>query len=457
MDLVTWSGAALAGVPKTILSAPKLRRTSECTAARGSSIAQARRNPASLSIALDRANGQPGIPQRGFRLGNCYFAEMKDGGRQHRAGMAFFHAIHQILDIADAARRDHRNFHRVGHGTGEFQVIARLHAIAVHGGQQDLARAETHQLARMFHRIDAGGFAAAMGENLVVTLFALLGVDGGDNTLAAEFLRRHFDKFRTADGGGIDRDLVGPRQQQGANVFQRAHPAAHRQRHETDFRCAMDHLQQSAAIFMRGGDVEKTKLVGSGLVINDGLLHRIAGIAQTFEIHALDHAAVLDVQAGDHSHLLHWILPFAMAAIFIRARPVTASAGAPVVRVRTSASSSMSSASPSLSLFQRWAWFLNAVAREKCTGGRSRFITMSMASPRAAHSRACNNFWKWPKALRSSWAGWVSDAHSRSSSRSSLARSPLPAASQALSLRASASSPITARTSSRATCFLPCI
>ncbi len=50
---------------------------------------------------------------------------------------------------------------------------------------------------------------------------------------------------------------------------------------------------------MAGGDVEKGQLVGAGVVVERGLLNRIAGVAQVDEIDAFDDAAVLDVEAGD--------------------------------------------------------------------------------------------------------------------------------------------------------------
>ena len=74
--------------------------------------------------------------------------------------------------------------------------------------------------------------------------------------------------------------LSAPGQQQGADVFQGAHAAAHGQRHETDFGGAPHHIQQGAAIFMAGGDVQEAKFVGARRVIDDRLLDRIAGIAQ---------------------------------------------------------------------------------------------------------------------------------------------------------------------------------
>ena len=71
----------------------------------------------------------------------------------------------------------------------------------------------------------------------------------------------------------------------------------------------MHHIQQGAAIFVRGGDVQEAEFVGARLVIDNRLLHRIAGIAQAFEIDALDDPAVFHVQAGDDTHLEHYSIP----------------------------------------------------------------------------------------------------------------------------------------------------
>jgi len=64
-------------------------------------------------------------------------------------------------------------------------------------------------------------------------------------------------------------------------------PPADSQRHEAGFRRAPDHVQHGAAIFVGGGDVEKTKLVGAGGVVGNRGLDGIAGVAQVDEIDAL--------------------------------------------------------------------------------------------------------------------------------------------------------------------------
>ena len=108
-----------------------------------------------------------------------------------------------------------------------------------------------------------------------------------------------------ASGGGVDRDLVGPRQQQAADILEAAHPAADGERHEAALRRAGHHIQHDVAVLRAGADIEEAELIGPGLVIDRRLLHGIAGIAQIDEIDALDDAARRDIEAGDDANLQH--------------------------------------------------------------------------------------------------------------------------------------------------------
>jgi hypothetical protein len=58
-------------------------------------------------------------------------------------------------------------------------------------------------------------------------------------------------------------------------------------------------MQGGVAAVDAGGDVEKSDLVGALLVVAAGDFHRVAGVADVLEFHALDHPAVVHVQAGD--------------------------------------------------------------------------------------------------------------------------------------------------------------
>jgi hypothetical protein len=61
-------------------------------------------------------------------------------------------------------------------------------------------------------------------------------------------------------------------------------------------------------VVARRGDVEEADLVGALAIVGGRHLHRVAGVAQLLEAHALLHAAGVHVEAGDDpagEHLLH--------------------------------------------------------------------------------------------------------------------------------------------------------
>ena len=199
--------------------------------------------------------------------------------------------------------------HGIGDRAGERDVEALLGAVAVHRGEQDLAGAERHDLARVVDRVEAGRVAAAMGEDLPAVRLArlrhLLGVDRHHDALVAEFLRRLLHEGAPVHRRGVDRDLVGAALQQLADVLHGAHAAADGQRHEAGFRGARHHVEDGVAVLVARRDVEEGQLVGARRVIGDRGLHRIAGVAQVDEVDALDDAAVLHVEAGNDADLEH--------------------------------------------------------------------------------------------------------------------------------------------------------
>jgi hypothetical protein len=78
------------------------------------------------------------------------------------------------------------------------------------------------------------------------------------------------------------------------------------------------------AVLVAGGDVEEAEFVGPGGVVDAGLLHRIAGIAQVDEVDALDHPPVLHVEAGDDAGFQHVTAPrrcTRVSALFASTRP----------------------------------------------------------------------------------------------------------------------------------------
>ena len=170
----------------------------------------------------------------------------------------------------------------------EREVEARLGAVAVHRGEQDLAGAVVGHAPRPVDRVEPGALAAAMGEDLPFAGRGLAGVDRHHDALVAVLLGRLAHELGPRHGGGVDRDLVGAGQQQAADVLDRAHAAAHGERHEALLGGAADDVEDRVAVLVAGGDVEEGELVGAGGVVDPGLLDRIAGIAQVDELHALD-------------------------------------------------------------------------------------------------------------------------------------------------------------------------
>jgi hypothetical protein len=71
-----------------------------------------------------------------------------------------------VLGVPGATRGDHRHRDGAGDGFQKFEVVTDLGAVAVHGGQQDLARAALDALDRIVDDVEARGVAAAIGEDL---------------------------------------------------------------------------------------------------------------------------------------------------------------------------------------------------------------------------------------------------------------------------------------------------
>ncbi|MOA02258.1 hypothetical protein D3C78_1217020 [compost metagenome] len=208
-----------------------------------------------------------------------------------------------MLQVADAAGGDHRHAHRLADGAGHAEVVAALHAVLVHAGQEDFTGAQAFHLLRPLHRIQPGGLAAAVGEDFPARGFAgtghLLRVDGDDDALRTEARSGLANELRIEHRGGVDRHLVRTGIEQIADVLHRAHAAADGQRDEHLAGHALDGMQRGVAAIDAGGDVEEGDLVGALLIVAAGDFHRVAGVADVLELDALHHAAVVHVEAGD--------------------------------------------------------------------------------------------------------------------------------------------------------------
>src|SRR5216683_7443623 len=142
---------------------------------------------------------QAGAGHMVFSLTNGKLPEMEDRGCQHRSRMSLADAIHQVVQIADAAGGDDRHRNTVRDLPRERQVKTLPRAVAVHRSQKDLARAERDHFLGIFDGVDPRGIAAAMGEDFPAIRAAAalhaLGVDRHHDALLTELYRRLLDEF----------------------------------------------------------------------------------------------------------------------------------------------------------------------------------------------------------------------------------------------------------------------
>ena len=118
-----------------------------------------------------------------------------------------------------AAGSDHRNTHPPGNLSGQVQIVALFHAVAVHAGQQNLSRAQLLGTLDPPNGINARGLTPSHGSDFETRLGMALPllttrVNGQYEHLIAETFRYTADQCRIVDGSSIDAYLVGSATQQ---------------------------------------------------------------------------------------------------------------------------------------------------------------------------------------------------------------------------------------------------
>ena len=127
------------------------------------------------------------------------------------------------------------------------------------------------------------------------------GVDREHNSLRAKLFAQFGNQFGAAYGGGVDGHLVRPRNEDASRVAYFANATADSERNKHPLRGAEDDVHHRVALVRASGDVEKYNFVRALFVVTLGELHRIAGIAQVYEIDALDDTARRHIEAGNDS------------------------------------------------------------------------------------------------------------------------------------------------------------
>src|SRR5665213_1983866 len=130
-----------------------------------------------------------------LRLGDGEGAEVEDRGGEHGRRATLGDAVDQVVERADAARGDDRNRYGVRYRPREREIEARLGAVAVHRGEQDLARTQLGHLPGPGQRVEPGALASAVGEDLPLAGRDLPRVD------------RHHDALVAVLAGGLAHEL----------------------------------------------------------------------------------------------------------------------------------------------------------------------------------------------------------------------------------------------------------
>ena len=123
--------------------------------------------------------------------------------------------------------------------------------------------------------------------------------------LASKLFGADVENIRIVDGGGVERNFVGPGVEHTADVGGRADAAADGQRHKNLLGHAADDIDHGVASVAGGGDVEEGQFVRALRLVGLGALHRIAGIAQFDELNAFDDAAAGYIQTRYDSFCQH--------------------------------------------------------------------------------------------------------------------------------------------------------
>ena len=188
----------------------------------------------------------------------------------------------------------------------ELEVVAVLHAVRVHRGDEQLAGARARRPAR------AQATASQSVGLRPPSTYARQPPSGSRRASIAQTM--HCEPKRSAaspirlgprERAGVERDLVGAGQQQLAHAPHAVDAAADGERHVDLLGGTLDGAAERARILARGRDVEPDDLVGALLGVAQRRLDGLAAVAQVDEVDALDDAPAGDVEARDDAPTQH--------------------------------------------------------------------------------------------------------------------------------------------------------
>src|SRR5690606_37417428 len=216
---------------------------------------------------------------------------------------------HEMINRAGAARSDQRHVAGFANRTELLDVVTLAHAVAAHAVEDHLARTQPLHLGQPVERA-AGQCVRTIriaGE-LVHAPFAVgtpQTVDAYHHALTAECLRQLGDQRRPLQRWRVDRYLVSARMQHLAGLLDRADAAGDAEWNVDDARNLLDPTAVDAAVLRAGGDVVEHQFVGTLVAIAQRQRDDVTHVNVVAEPHALDHAPVAYVEAGNDPPAQH--------------------------------------------------------------------------------------------------------------------------------------------------------
>src|SRR5208282_5764021 len=226
--------------------------------------------------------------QRGDRMLSVVNDRGDDRSVCHTGGKR----VAQMGRFAGAAGRDHRDRNCFADAARYFKIVAELGAVAIDRVDAQLAGTEPLALERPCQRVAAGGLASAVNHDFVTGRH--FGAHAGffylhreHYALAAERARTLRDDRGIAHRAGVDRDLLGAREQDRAHIVEGAQSAADAERNENLARDRAHYIKHDAAALVGRGDVVEDDLVGAVIIVVTRHRDRIADVHVLQELHAL--------------------------------------------------------------------------------------------------------------------------------------------------------------------------
>jgi hypothetical protein len=210
--------------------------------------------------------------------------------------------LRKVFGSPRTTTSDNGNLHSVTNRPRQFHIIAFQRAVAIHGGQQNLASAITFGFLRPFHGIQTCVGASSRyidiptrpARGQVITKSPPR-INCHDNTLATKALRSIADQLWIAYRRTIDTHLISARQKQSAHVLDRPNPTTDRKGNKDGVSYAPHHIDHRIACFMGCRNIQEDQFIRAFLVIDFGLLNRVASINKVNEVYPLDNPAIFDI------------------------------------------------------------------------------------------------------------------------------------------------------------------